>query len=62
MLLFYPCPMAPHQFFALIACVLCLGLSTIVVNQASIDADPPLTVQAAESLPAPSVAAKPIRL
>jgi hypothetical protein len=53
--------MAPHQFFALIACVLCLGLGTIAVNQATSDADPSPVVQTAEPSPPPAVA-QPIRL
>jgi hypothetical protein len=54
--------MAPHQFFALIACVLCLGLSTIAVNQVADDTDAPPTLQTSEAVPAPPVAPTPIRL
>lgn len=51
--------MAPHQFFALIACVLCLGLSTIAINQATSEAEPSPAVQTAEVAPP---MAQPIRL
>lgn len=53
--------MAPHQFLALIACMLCLGLGTIAVSQAASDADPSPLVQTVEPSPPPAVA-QPIRL
>ena len=51
--------MGPHQFLILITCLLGLGLSTIAVNQASIDAERSVAFQTAETAPA---TAEPIRL
>lgn len=53
--------MGSNHFLLLLACFLCLVLSTIVVKQAALDAERTPTYQAAETAPPPP-AADPIRL
>lgn len=54
--------MGPHQFVILLTCLLGLGLSVIVVNQASIDAERSVAFQTAEAPQALPATPDPIRL